>query len=387
MIDPRFSSALMDVLHDRAPMILVTMDADGKVLAANRFARMIFGQSPEGLNFKDLIVDFTDATDILKAAEHPEREQLINIGTSEGLPQSYHFSFLKRDETILAMGRPDVAELEQLRTSLIDMNQELNNLTRELHKKNAELEALNEQKNRFLGMAAHDLRTPLGTIQIYSEFILDEVAHLFGPEHQEFMKIIRSASDFMLNLVDDLLDLARIESGKLVLNRVPCAIADLVERNVWINRALAVRKEIELDFIKHGELPQVSVDPAKMEQVLNNLITNAIKFSNPNTRIEVHLRHLDDTVVIQVKDQGQGIPAKEIEKLFEPFQQVSVRSTAGEKRTGLGLAIVRKIVAGHGGRVWVESAEGEGSSFFVSLPAPEVGGDSPPATAEGGNRS
>ncbi len=114
------------------------------------------------------------------------------------------------------------------------------------------------------------------------------------------------------------------------------------------------------------------IDPAKINQVLNNLITNAIKFSSPESAVEVSLTKSGDDAIISVKDQGQGIPAKEIDKLFNPFQRTSVRTTGGEDSTGLGLAIVRKIVVGHKGKVWVESEVGVGSTFYVAIPTKAV---------------
>jgi signal transduction histidine kinase len=248
------------------------------------------------------------------------------------------------------------------------LNNELANLQRELTKKNIELEKLNEEKNRFLGIAAHDLRNPLNAIQMYSEFLLEEAAGALDAEHLDFVSIIHSSSKFMLQLVDDLLDVAKIESGKLQLELEPTDLAALTQRNVVINSVMAAKKHISLNFRHESELPDLMLDKAKMEQVLNNLITNAVKFSNPGSSVETTLARSGDTAILSVADQGQGIPSHEVGKLFKPFQRTSVRSTDGEESTGLGLAIVRKIVAGHQGKVWVESEVGKGSTFYVSLP-------------------
>lgn len=247
---------------------------------------------------------------------------------------------------------------------------ELANLQRELSKKNIELEKLNEEKNRFLGIAAHDLRNPLNAIQMYSEFLSDEAFDVLTPEQREFVSIIYSSSQFMLRLVNDLLDVAKIESGKLELNLVRTDLIDLIKHNVILNSAMASRKNIRIDFDSDPDIPETLIDTAKIEQVLNNLIVNAIKFSSPGGVICVKVSKSDGEVVLSVKDQGPGIPSDEIDKLFKPFQRTSVRSTAGEDSTGLGLAIVRKIITGHKGRVWVESEVGNGSTFYVVLPLP-----------------
>ncbi len=247
------------------------------------------------------------------------------------------------------------------------LNNELANLQRELAKKNVQLERLNEQKNQFLGMAAHDLRNPLGVIRGFAEYLLEDAAGVLDEEQIEFLGIIQESSDFMLKLVDDLLDVAQIESGKLHLELLPADLVGVIKRNVALNRALAARKEIEIVFEPEKALPVVEVDAPKIEQVLNNLLSNAVKFSYPGSQIWVRLVREGDEVLLTVEDEGQGIPEDEIGKLFQPFQRTSVQSTAGESSTGLGLAIARRIVNGHGGEIWVESEVGRGSTFYVSL--------------------
>ena len=144
-----------------------------------------------------------------------------------------------------------------------------------------------------------------------------------------------------------------------------------------MNRMLAEKKSIRLDFAAECGLPLFRFDRGKVEQVLNNLISNALNYSPPGTAVTVRAFRLDDSVVVSVCDHGPGIPAEELDKLFKPFSRTSVRSTAGEKSTGLGLAISRKIVDGHGGRIWAESEVGRGSTFSFSLPAPHAGPAAP----------
>lgn len=245
---------------------------------------------------------------------------------------------------------------------------ELVTMQRELVKKNAELQELNRQKNRFLGMAAHDLRAPLQAVLAYSDFLIDEAAHRLDAEHQDFLSIIRASSDFMLHLVNDLLDVAKIELGTLELNLQPTDLTALVEHNTALNRILAARKQIELRFHPGGELTELMLDPPKIEQVLNNLIGNAVKFSQPHTTISVRLSTLDDRAVISVHDEGPGMPADELETLFQPFLKTGVSSTDSERSSGLGLVIAEKIVAEHGGEITVESQVGKGTTFYVTLP-------------------
>ena len=268
-------------------------------------------------------------------------------------------------------------EIQVQRDALQQRYDELAALGRELENKNALLEQLNQQKNQWLGMAAHDLRTPLGVISAYSDFLQETTDFLAG-EQADFLARIKSSSQFMRSLVDDLLDLSQIEAGKLDLNLQWIDLAELIRANVDLNRLLAERKQIQLVLRCPDSLPALRLDPVKIEQVLNNLIGNAIKFSYPQTAVEISVDQCsDEEVTISVKDEGQGIPEDQIEALFEPFARTSTAGTAKEKTTGLGLAIVRRIVEGHGGRVRVESQVGKGSTFYVSLPLrPETSGDS-----------
>ena len=247
------------------------------------------------------------------------------------------------------------------------LNNELVSMQRELSKKNMELAELNNIKNQFLGMAAHDLRNPLAIIINYSEFIEEEGENL-SKDQLEFISQIKSSTKFMLNLVTDLLDVTAIEAGKINLNLESVDLITLLKNIIALNKPLAVKKIINILFTSSENSITLLLDRGKIEQVITNLITNAIKYSYSKTEILVELKKTDSEVIISVKDQGQGIEEKEINLLFKPFQKTSVKSTAGEKSTGLGLYIVKRIVDGHKGRIWVESEKGKGSTFSVSLP-------------------
>jgi signal transduction histidine kinase len=246
------------------------------------------------------------------------------------------------------------------------LNNELVSMQRELARKNAELERLNALKNQFLGMAAHDLHNPLQGILFYSEFLLADAAKL-SAEQTAFITTIHNQSQYMASLVNDLLDVATIESGKLQLDLQPVDLVKLVQANLNRNRLIAARKNITID-LETDSIPMALFDPAKMEQVVDNLITNAIKYSPTGSHAYIRLQMSGEEILLSVQDEGLGIPPAEMDKLFKPFQRTSVKSTGGEKSTGLGLAIVKRIVTGHGGRIWVESQAGVGSVFYVVIP-------------------
>jgi signal transduction histidine kinase len=184
----------------------------------------------------------------------------------------------------------------------------------------------------------------------------------------EIIDKIRSSSKFMLSLINDLLDISTIESGRLNLDKKSSDLVQLVEANVGLNMVLAGQKSMRIDLASDPDVPRVEVDPLKVEQVLNNLLSNAIHYAPQGTRIAVRVRHQGDEAIVSVQDEGRGIAPEDIGNLFRPFGRAKTLSTGGERSTGLGLAIARRIVEGHGGRIWVESELGRGSTFFVAFP-------------------
>lgn len=252
--------------------------------------------------------------------------------------------------------------------TLEEKNRELTEMHRELEEKNAALLRLNEEKNGFIGMAAHDLRNPLGVILGYSDYLLIMRRDHIAEEDVEIIEQIGKSSRFMLSLINDLLNISTIESGRLTLDRSSTDLAELTAAIVRRSVVLAARKGTRLVCAADRDLPLVHVDPQKVEQVLSNLIANAVQYSYPESSIEIAVQRQRSEVVLSVKDHGQGIARGEMCKLFKPFGRTTSVGTDGEKSTGLGLAIARRIVEGHGGRIWVESELGEGSTFFVAFP-------------------
>jgi signal transduction histidine kinase len=269
---------------------------------------------------------------------------------------------------MVLIGEMNSTETEEMRKTMISLNNELNNLTRELQKKNIQLDQLNNLKNQFLGMAAHDLRNPISSIMMFSQFVLESDDYTISDELRKILEVINTSSEFMLKLLEELLDVVKIESGKLQLNFEKVQPETFLKKNIEINALLGSKKEIKLVLNIPQPLPEIAIDPIKIEQVLNNLISNAIKYSNKNTTVTINAFSTGHYLLISVQDEGQGIPENELEKVFVPFSKISVRGTAGEKSTGLGLSIVKRIVTGHLGRIWVESEVGKGTAFYFTLP-------------------
>lgn len=360
-------SAVNTFVREKSRIVHLILDASGTVTQANTFARLLVGSDVMGLPFRNLAVSFLDPVDPVHAVAQGDVVPMT-IAARDGLPRTMHFTFLREGDLIHAFGETPGEDIETLQKSLMATNSELSNMARELQKSNAELRKLHEIKNQFLGMAAHDLRNPIGAIMGYSDFLLEEAVCL-TPEQTDFLHIIKSSSSYMLALLDDLLDIAKIEAGRLDLNIVETDFLDLMKHSVKLNTVMAEKKGIRLSLKTHESIPALAIDPLKVEQVLNNLISNAVKYSSSGTEVAIHVFMVDGHVIVEVRDQGQGIPKDKLHKIFQPFNRVSSQGTAGERSTGLGLAIVQKIVLGHQGRIWVESREKEGSTFYFSLPS------------------
>jgi hypothetical protein len=227
---------------------------------------------------------------------------------------------------------------------------------------------LSDAKDRFLGMVAHDLRNPLSVIGGFAIMASREKLGPLTPKLADALALIKKNAATMAKMIEDLLDINVIESGRLELKREPTPIVELLEEKAKESGLLGEGKSIRIALETTGVLPTLAIDRRRIGQVLDNLLSNAIKYSHTETTVTLAARRETDGLVIEIRDQGQGIPAAEIPKLFHHFGKTSVKPTAGEKSIGLGLAIIKKIVEAHGGTVDVESVVGQGSTFRFRLP-------------------
>jgi two-component system sensor histidine kinase/response regulator len=231
---------------------------------------------------------------------------------------------------------------------------------------NKKLAELNELKNRFLGIASHDLRNPLYLIKAYSEILKDDLNGKISNTRQNYLKKIFAASQFMETLLDNLLDISNIESGKYDLKKNEECLNALTKSQMGTHELLAKKKNIRI-ALELGNIPTVHCDKNAIIQIMGNFIGNAIKFSPANTKFTVRTAREGNAVRFSVTDEGPGICSEEQKLLFGEFQTLSNKPTGGEKSTGLGLAIVKKLVNLHGGNVGVNSGDEKGCTFFFDL--------------------
>lgn len=226
------------------------------------------------------------------------------------------------------------------------------------------LQKLNEEKNRFLAIASHDVRSPLSGISSLCELIMENPDQI----SLEFIKVIAETTSQVTKLINDLLDVSIIESGRFDVIKTNCDINSIISRRAVLSQASASKKQMTIKT-ELTDIELIPCDEARMSQLFDNLITNAIKYSPSGSEIDITSKVTSENKLqIEFQDQGQGIAPEKSGNLFEFFTTAGSIPTGGEKSTGIGLAIAKKIIEAHGGRIWVDSIPQQGSTFFVELP-------------------
>ncbi len=230
-----------------------------------------------------------------------------------------------------------------------------------------ERRALDRMKDEFISTVSHELRTPLTSLRGALGLLAGGALSARPEKTQQMLDIAISNTDRLVRLVNDILDLERIQSGKAEFHPTMCSVEDMLRRAAGIQQARMPKPDIRIFFAAHGV--NVWADPDRVLQTLNNLISNAIKFSSPGSEVHLTARYLDeDEAVLEVRDQGRGIAADKLERIFERFQQGDSSDSRALGGTGLGLAICRSIVQQSGGRIWATSEVGKGTTFHFTLP-------------------
>jgi signal transduction histidine kinase len=240
--------------------------------------------------------------------------------------------------------------------------------TRELEAANLRLAEMNQLKDVFLSTASHELKTPLSTVIAYAELLEENDADLTREQRGEFLRRLHGEAGRLLGLIEDILDLSRIESGKLSLRRRPMSLAEVARSGLETSQSVAKKHGVDLVITVLDELPVLPLDEVKMRQVVTNLIGNAVKFSPEHGRVEVRVRADGADAVLEVADRGPGIQPEETTHIFELFGQGAVGRKPASGGLGIGLHLVKRLTELHGGHVGVNSRPGEGSVFWVRLP-------------------
>jgi signal transduction histidine kinase len=286
-------------------------------------------------------------------------EQSIDVDTGDEL-QALAAEFNQMTSRL----RESYAGLEQ---KVAERTHDLGVALQQLEEKGRELETVSRHKSDFLAGMSHELRTPLNAIIGFSEVLNEKMFGELNERQVEYVNDILGAGRHLLSLINDILDLSKVEAGKMELDLGPVLMADTLASGVALHRERASRKGIDLS-LDVPTIDEISADERKVRQVLFNLLSNALKFTPEGGRITVSARADDGIVAVSVADTGPGIRAEDVEHIFEEFRQVA----GTQEGTGLGLALSRRFVELHGGRLWVDSEFGSGSTFTFTLPATPV---------------
>lgn len=264
-------------------------------------------------------------------------------------------------------------ELTQTNTRLIDRVRELKTMSKELEKRVEELTHANRAKDEFLSIVSHELRTPLTSLNGFLCVLFDGEAGPLTDSQKKFLSIAKQSATRLNVLISDLLDISRIESGRLNLDMTHCLLFEIIQKSVVEIKSSAEAKEIKIQFQAMPFSSDVWGDANRLQQVVDNLLSNAIKFTPHGGLIEVISEDKGDGIQVSVKDNGPGIEETEKKKIFDMFYQVDASSRRSAGGAGLGLAIANGIISMHGGRIWVDSEKGKGTTFTFIVPRYKMG--------------
>jgi signal transduction histidine kinase len=370
-------------------------DAMRRILALDQAGRSAEASQLQGAEIDPLKRDLVSLTDKLVAGTSAETNALIaenrsSFATSQltfvavavlsivlALVLGYALSWsvigpVKRMEGRLAAiasgdfsGHVDVPNRDELGALAANINA----MNDQLGRVYDELATASRHKSEFLANMSHELRTPLNAIIGFSEVLREEMAGPLNETQRQYVEDVLEAGQHLLSLINDILDLAKVEAGRMELALAEVSILDTLESGLTMHQARAARNEITLNLTIERDVGVIRADERKIRQVVFNLLSNALKFTPSGGRVDVRASRHDGVVEIAVADTGMGISPADQERIFEEFQQAYAPGAGSAEGTGLGLTLSKRFVELHGGRLWVQSELGAGTTFHFTLPA------------------
>ena len=347
--------AMLAAIIDSSDDAIISKTLEGMITSWNQAARRMFGY--------DEIEVIGRHISLLIPSDRQQEEEMIIDSIRKGL-KVQHFETLRqtKDGRLIPISLT-ISPIKAGDGTIIGASKIARDISDQV-KAREEIRMLNARKDEFIGIAGHELRTPITTIKGYLQ-LMEEQAET-GIARDFLGKALRQVNK-LNRLIGDLLDVSKIQAGKLQYNMIPCRLLPLVREG--IETVHQIYPGHSIDIILPGEDPVIIADAAKIEQVLINFLSNAVKYSPDATRIEVEVKTSEGHAIVSVKDFGIGIPAQHLDDIFNRYFRANPDSSAGG--LGLGLYISKEIIWRHGGDIRVESKEGEGSVFYFSLPLPE----------------
>ena len=342
-------------LLENVQLIVVGLDIGGNVNYVNPFFLKLTGYTNPEILGKNWFKNF------LPPASQESVKTVFSEVLTHNAPPYYRNSILTKsgEERFIAWNNTTLQDAESNIIGTISIGEDI-----------TERKKIDEIKDEFIGIVSHELRTPLTAIQMSLGLIQTGIYDKKPEKARRMIEIALLDTHRLVNLVNDILDLERIDSGRVVLEKTVCKAADLMQQAIDRIQAIATQEQITLTFTPTDV--EVWAAPDTIIQTLTNLLGNALKFSPAQSTIHLSAEIQTDFVLFQVCDRGRGIPADQLELIFGRFQQVDASDSREKGGTGLGLSICQSIIERHGGKIWAESSLGEGSTFFFTLPLPTI---------------
>ncbi|MBL1199056.1 MAG: response regulator [Nostoc sp. ZfuVER08] len=349
----RFSQARFARILDIADDAIISINGFQCITLFNQGAEKIFGYSAQEVIGQKL--------DLLLPSRFYDvhHQHVMDFGKSPNLARR-----MGERREIYGRRKDGTEFPAEASISKIDMNEEIfyTVILRDV----TERKQIERMKDEFISVVSHELRTPLTSIHGSLGMLASGLLPTDSEQGKRLLQIATDSTERLVRLINDILDIERIESGKTKMERAICNIVDIITQAVNVMQPLADKAGIKL--VISDVCGQVWADCDRIVQTLTNLLSNAIKFSSPGSTVCLEVQQQGDEVLLKVKDAGRGIPADKLESIFERFQQVDSSDSRNHDGTGLGLAICKSIMQQHGGRIWAESVLGEGSTFYITLP-------------------
>ena len=369
------AGALQSAIFNSANFSSIATDAKGVIQIFNVGAERMLGYTAAEVMNKITPADISDPQEVIARAKALSAElgnpitpgfEALVFKASRGIEDIYELTYIRKDGSRF----PAVVSVTALRDAQNAIIGYLLIGTDNTARKRAiELEYANRMKSEFLANMSHELRTPLNSIIGFTEFLIDEKPGPLRPKQQEYLGDVLNSARHLLQLINDVLDLAKVEAGKMELHPETFPVRKAVEEVAAVIKSIAHKKHIAVGIELSDGLDAVTLDQHKFKQVLYNLLSNAVKFTDEGGQVDIYARRLDPhRLEVRVRDTGIGIKAEDIDRLFTEFQQLDSDTARRFEGTGLGLALTKKIVEFQGGRIGVESEPGKGSVFTVVLP-------------------
>lgn len=350
ILEARTSEERFRLLNTASPVGVFQTDAEGRVLYTNPRWQEIAGMTLEeslGDGWTKAVAPEDRKTVFTEWQVSPEKERKFSIEFRFRKPQGE----MRWVHARAAALRTESGELQGYVGTVEDIT---------------ERRMVDQMKDEFVSVVSHELRTPLTAIHGSLGLLAGGALGPLSEKGQRMVDIAVQNTDRLVRLINDILDIERMQSGRVTMAKAACDAAELMTQTVEVMQAMAGKAGVTLSA--HPQSIRLWADPDRLIQTLANLLSNAIKFSPPGGRVWLTVQCQKDHALFRVKDQGRGIPADKLESIFERFQQVDSSDARKKGGTGLGLAICRSIVQQHGGRIWAESTPGTGSAFFFTLP-------------------